>query len=110
MVENVRMAEKAIGKKTFQLTDKQIKSKDFSRSIYVINDIKKGECFTSKNIKSIRPSFSLSPKYYKDVIGQTSKKNFEKGDRITLNDFELIILPFEKTVSSVLPPPTSTYK
>lgn len=89
MVENVRMAEKAIGKKTFQLTDKQIKSKDFSRSIYVINDIKKGECFTSKNIKSIRPSFSLSPKYYKDVIGQTSKKNFEKGDRITLNDFEL---------------------
>ena len=89
MVENVRMAEKAIGQKTFQLTDKQIKSKDFSRSIYVINDIKKGECFTSKNIKSIRPSFSLSPKYYKDIIDQTSKKDFEKGDRITLNDFEL---------------------
>ena len=87
MVNFIRMAEKAIGKKTFDLTEKQIKGKDFSRSIYVVQDLKKGERFTIENIKSIRPGFSLHPKYYSKILGKIAKKDFEKGDRINLEDF-----------------------
>lgn len=87
MVKSIRMAEKAIGQKSFQLTEKQKKGKDFSRSIYVVKEIKKGQDFTSENIRSIRPGFSLQPKYYKNIIGKKAKKDFGIGDRISLNDF-----------------------
>jgi pseudaminic acid synthase len=88
MVQAVREAELAIGKIDYTLTDKQEKGKEFSRSLYVAETISKGEVITETNIRSVRPGFSLHPKYLKDILGKVSKRNFEKGDRIELNDFE----------------------
>jgi len=59
MVKAVREAEKAIGKVDYSLTAKQRKGKDFSRSLYITEDIKEGETFTVKNLRSIRPGLSL---------------------------------------------------
>jgi pseudaminic acid synthase len=84
MVQEVRCAEKAIGKVSYELTEKQQAGKTFSRSLYIIQDIKKGEKFTEKNIRSIRPGFGLHPKHYKDMIGTIAQQAFEKGDRLTL--------------------------
>jgi len=84
MVKAVREAESAIGVVDYKLTDKQIKGKDFCRSLYVVEDIKAGEVFTERNIRSIRPGFGLHPKYYNNVIGTESKVNFTKGDRLIL--------------------------
>ena len=67
MVEAVRNAEKTLGKISYNLTKKQIKGRDFSRSLYVVEDIEKGETFTSKNIRSIRPGFGLHPKNYDSI-------------------------------------------
>ena len=83
MVQEVRDAEKAIGKVSYELTKKQQAGKIFSRSLYVVEDIKKGEQFSEENIRSIRPGFGLHPKYYNDFIGRTASKDFEKGDRLT---------------------------
>jgi pseudaminic acid synthase len=85
MVQEVRCAEKVIGKVSYKLTEKQQAGKAFSRSLYVVKDIKKGEKFTEENIRSIRPGFGLHPKYYKDIIGITASKDFEKGDRLSKN-------------------------
>ena len=70
MVTAVREAEKSIGRVDFTLTDKQIKGKDFSRSLYIVNDIKKGDVLTKENIRSIRPGFGLHPKYLNFVLGK----------------------------------------
>ena len=43
MVDQVRIAEKSIGKISFNLTEKQMKGRDFSRSLYVVEDVKKGD-------------------------------------------------------------------
>jgi len=51
----------------------------FRRSIYVVDDIKAGECFTENNIRSIRPGFGLPPKYYSEVLGKTAKINLQRG-------------------------------
>jgi pseudaminic acid synthase len=82
MVKAVREAERAIGTVDYTLTEKQRKGKDFSRSLYAVKDIKKGEKFTEENVKSIRPGFGLHPKYYQEIIGSQASKNFEKGDRL----------------------------
>ena len=91
MVQAVREAEKAIGKVDYKLTEKQIKGKDFSRSLYVVKDIKEGEVFSEENIRSIRPGFGAHPKYLKQILGTRSKKDFQFGDRVKMSDLNLNI-------------------
>ena len=85
MVKAVREAEKAIGVVDYHLTEKQAKGKDFSRSLYIAEDVKAGEVFTEKNIRSVRPGFGLHPKYYHQVLGKTAKVAVEKGTRFSLD-------------------------
>jgi pseudaminic acid synthase len=86
MVKAVREAESAIGVVDYSLTEKQAKGKDFSRSLYVVEDIKSGDKITKRNIRSIRPGFGLHPKYYNSVIGKKIIKSVNKGDRLDLNN------------------------
>lgn len=84
MVKEIRMAESAIGKVDYSLTEKQKMGRSFSRSLYITEDIKKGELITENNIKSVRPGYGLHPKYYKDIINKRVNINLEKGDRFKL--------------------------
>jgi pseudaminic acid synthase len=92
MVKAVREAEKAIGVVDYTLTDKQAKGKDFSRSLYVVQDIKKGDLITEDNVKSIRPGFGLHPKYYTQILGKMSNQDLEKGTRMRLDFLDNEIL------------------
>ena len=85
MVESVRNAEKAIGKVDYSLTEKQLKGKDFSRSLYIVEDVKEGEYLTEKNIRSIRPGFGLHPKYYNEILGEKFNMDIERGTPLSLN-------------------------
>ncbi len=85
MVKAVREAEKAIGVVDYSLTEKQKKGRDFSRSLYVVKDIKAGETLTAENIRSIRPGFGLHPKHYKEVLGKKSNQDLKKGSRLSLD-------------------------
>lgn len=73
--------EKLLGKVDYSMTRNKKKSRQFSRSLYVSQDIKKGEIFTEENIRSVRPGYGMHPKYLNDVLGQVADKNFEFGDR-----------------------------
>lgn len=84
MVKAVRDAEKAIGNINYTLTEKQEKGRDFSRSLYVVEDIKEGELITEKNVRSIRPGFGLHPKHFKEILGRNAVKNIEKGTSFSL--------------------------
>jgi pseudaminic acid synthase len=84
MVKSLREAESAIGVVDYNLTEKQKKGKDFSRSLYVVQDIKEGEIITDNNIKSIRPGFGLHPKYLSSILGKKINKDLFKGERFNL--------------------------
>lgn len=88
MVNSIRETEKAIGKIDYNLTEKQLKGRDFSRSLYVVETITEGEIFTEKNVRSIRPGFGLHPKYLNQIIGKRSNTNIEKGTRFSLEFIE----------------------
>ncbi len=80
MVNAVREAENAIGVVDYSLSQKQINSREHSRSLFVTANILKGEVFTVENIRSIRPANGLHTKYYKDVLGKKAAKNLEFGE------------------------------
>lgn len=82
MVKAVREAEKAIGVVDYKLTAKQVTGRDFSRSLYVVEDIKSGEIITEKNVRSIRPGFGMHPKYFKEILGKSVVKDLKNGDRM----------------------------
>ena len=88
MVTDIRNVEKALGKVTYELTEKQKKSKGRSRSLYVVSDIKKGEIFTPDNMRSIRPGYGLHTKYYKDIIGKRASCDIKKGTAMKWNYVE----------------------
>lgn len=85
MVKAIRHAEIAIGKIDYDLTDKQIKGREFRRSLYVVEDIKKGDIITEKNVKSIRPGFGIHPKYLPEILGKKITKDAFKGERFDLS-------------------------
>ncbi|BFM42308.1 pseudaminic acid synthase [Flavobacterium sp. CFS9] len=82
MVKAVREAESAIGVVDYTLTEKQAKGKDFSRSLYVVEDMKVGDVITEENVRSIRPGFGLHPKYFNDILGKVINVDLTKGERL----------------------------
>jgi pseudaminic acid synthase len=91
MVIAVREAEAAIGKIDYKLTPKQASGKNFSRSLYVVKDIKEGETITLDNVRSIRPGFGLHPKYLNQILGKPIKNAKKVGDRLEVGDFNELL-------------------
>ncbi len=79
MVKAIREVEKALGTVTYELTEKQLKSREHSRSLFVTKDMKQGEIFTKDNVRSIRPGFGMETKYINDVLGKKAKGDIKKG-------------------------------
>lgn len=79
MVTAIRNTEKALGTVSYNLSDKTRKNREFSRSLFVVKDIKKGELITEENVRSVRPGFGLHPKYLEEVLGKKAKKDLDKG-------------------------------
>ena len=71
-----------LGNKNFVRTKNELKNRKFRRSIYVVKNIKKGETFSKKNVKCIRPGYSVDPKYFDKIIGKKSPSNLNFGSRI----------------------------
>ena len=69
----------AIGKVDYGNTTSDKKAKYYRRSIYASQDIHIGESLSANNIKVIRPSLGLAPKYYDQVIGKLAKTAISKG-------------------------------
>ena len=69
----------ALGEIQLNTQKSEEKSRQFKRSIYVIEDINPGESFSEKNIKVIRPGDGLLPKYYFDILNKTAKSSLKKG-------------------------------
>lgn len=79
MVKTIREAEDALGNDQYQITKGMKKSRCFSRSLFVVEDIAAGETFNEKNIRSIRPGDGMHPQYYQKLIGRKAVKNILKG-------------------------------
>lgn len=85
MVSDIRAVERAIGKVSYGVSEQEKNNVAFRRSIFVVKDVKKGEVFTKENIRVIRPSNGLAPKYYDDIIGKVSSREINRGTPLNFN-------------------------
>jgi N-acetylneuraminate synthase len=79
MVKAVRIAHKALGEVHYVPMENEAEIRIFRRSLFVVKDVKAGDRFTRENMRSIRPSHGLSPKYYAEILGKKASKDIERG-------------------------------
>ena len=88
MVDAVRLTEKLMGRVNYEMTDKKKKSREFSRSLFVAQDVKEGDVITEENVRSVRPGYGLHPKYYKEVLGKKFTGKIDRGEPLSINMIE----------------------
>lgn len=79
MVEAVRTTEKALGEARIGPSAKEQPSRIFRRSLFVVEDIKRGEMFTPNNVRSIRPAHGLHTRHLPEVLGKKAACDIERG-------------------------------
>jgi N-acetylneuraminate synthase len=79
MINDVNKAKLALGSVHFGLTDSELRSRVFRRSIYISEDVKKGDTLSSKNIRVIRPGLGLAPKFLDSILGLKVNNDYKKG-------------------------------
>lgn len=87
MVDAIRLTEKLIGNVDYKMTEKKMKSREFSRSLFVVKDVKKGDVISESNIKSVRPGFGLHPKYLTEIIGKPFLIDVKRGEPLNKKMF-----------------------
>ncbi|TBV82708.1 MAG: pseudaminic acid synthase [Desulfobulbaceae bacterium] len=79
LVVETERAWQALGKISYGPTENEKKSLIFRRSLYIVQDMKKGDVFTKENLRAIRPGPGLSPKYYDILLGKSVKRDVKRG-------------------------------
>ena len=87
LVTETERAWQALGKVTYGPTEKEKKSLVFRRSLYIVQDMKKGDKLTKENLRAIRPGLGLAPKYYDMLLGKRVGRNVKRGTPV---DWDLL--------------------
>ena len=86
MVQAVRTAEKALGGVRYAPSERELPSRAFRKSLYVVRDIAKGEPFTADNVRCIRPGHGLHPRHLEQVLGAHARRSLARGTPLSLAD------------------------
>lgn len=88
MVKEIRDVEAAIGVPSYGVVKEEEASLVFRRSLFVVEDSKKGDLITKKNMRSIRPGYGMKPKYYEDMLGLRFLHEMKRGTPLQFSDIE----------------------
>ncbi len=85
MVDAIRTAERALGRVSYKVTEKETASRVFRRSLFVVKNMKAGETFTEKNVRCIRPGHGLPCKFISHVLGRQTNCDIKEGTPLAWN-------------------------
>lgn len=88
MAKAVREVEELLGVESYELSQKSKEGRVFMRSLFVVEDIAKGERIKENQIRSIRPGYGIPPKMKYQVIGKKAKKSLKRGEPLSFGDWE----------------------
>lgn len=88
MAKAVREVEELLGVESYELSQKSKEGRVFMRSLFVVEDIAKGERIKESQIRSIRPGYGIPPKMKYQVVGKKAKKALKRGEPLSFGDWE----------------------
>lgn len=83
LVSSTKECWETLGSEDFIRPNIENKNLIFRRSLYFVNDLKKGTTIKKSDIRRIRPGFGLKPKYFDAILNKKVKKDISKGDRVS---------------------------
>lgn len=83
LVIETERAWQALGKITYGPVEAEMKSMQFRRTLYIVEDMKAGEVLTEKNLRAIRPGKGLPPKYLEVMLGRAVPRDVKRGTALT---------------------------
>ena len=86
LVQESEKSWQALGQVRYGPTEAERKSLVFRRSIYVAADIAEGEVFTVKNLRIVRPGNGAPPHLLDTVLGKRARKDYVKGEPLSLEN------------------------
>lgn len=86
MVEAVRIAETVVGEVQYGVGESEQKSRSFRRSLFVVQDVRKGDKLNEQNVRSIRPGHGMAPCHLRDVIGRVAGADIPRGTPLDWRD------------------------
>jgi len=84
LVQQIRETESSLGLPTFELSESGKNSRRFSRSLFVVQDVKAGDPLTADNVRSIRPNNGLHPQFLPEVLGKIFITDVGAGTPLSL--------------------------
>jgi N-acetylneuraminate synthase len=79
MVQAIRVTERALGTVLFEASASEASSRVFRRSLFVVEDLRHGEKFSARNVRSIRPAHGLHPRHLPEILGKHAAKDIARG-------------------------------
>lgn len=86
MVHAVRVTERALGTVNYEPTERELAGKKFRRSLYVVEAMKRGDPFTERTVRCIRPIGGLPPKELKNMLGKCAARDIPRGTPLSWDD------------------------
>ena len=99
MVDAVRVAEKALGHVSYAATAKEVASRVFRKSLFVVHEIAEGELLTKENVRCIRPGYGMHPRYLQAVLGKRSTSRLKPGTPLNWD----LLAPSQNHKSQMMP-------
>lgn len=90
MVDGVREAEQALGMVRYEITEKEKGSRVFRKSIFVSQDVKQGERFSTENLRCVRPGNGLHTRHFDELMGRAATQDIAAGTPMSLEFAEEI--------------------
>lgn len=87
LVVETERAWRALGKINYLPTQKEQKSMQFRRSVYVAKDMKEGDVFTKENLRVVRPGYGLHPRFFESMLGRKITCDVKRGTPLSWDLF-----------------------
>jgi N-acetylneuraminate synthase len=88
LVEETGRAWQSLGGVNYGPTQSEAGSLRFRRSLYVVQDVRRGELLSERNVRAIRPGFGLAPKHLARVLGKRASRDIARGTALREDLFE----------------------
>lgn len=89
MIKEIRTTKEIIGLVDYSLSASKINSRKYARSLFVVDDVAKGDIVSEQNVRSIRPADGIAPKHLENIIGKRFKVDVRRGTPLDKNLIEM---------------------